>query len=491
MLLQRVLLSICISFVYLAQPAGAIYSAQENSLVVLNPSEIRFNAAKIVVRIDGTVRNNDEEIVQSFGSGFIVKKDGSNYTVLTSAHVVRNSIAQSLTTQDGRQYSFKAKNIKFFSGVDLAEITFRSSEIYEVARLTQNADIPLSSRVHYFGWNAPSKTYPVRAVRFSSGVIEQVLPVNRSYNGYSLVFNLTTVPGISGSPLFNDDGEVIGIYGLGDNRDSTLGISIATYQKIVARNARDSQRIPFEIPSSVDTNGLLRGSLKGTFRITPVHIDIVVDEAIFRIDGDNVNSIVLGLGYSMGDKGEWSMVESQRISFDFTPRNNQFRNFPFSVQIPINSSKISFEQPWLVIGLVSNSGKRYTYLSGDRKMFKDLSIPQEASEINTPPTQLSPRDNESYDIYPRITELGWSDVPNAVEYGLEVDVELIDGDTHRKFWGSESRAGWEYSYLIRTKKTSYTLSYVGANRGRWRAWGIDKAGNAGPKSSWRIFSHAR
>jgi Trypsin-like peptidase domain/AMIN domain len=239
MLLKHYLSVICIGLACLTQPVGLVLSAPSDNRLALTPPEIQAQMAQFVVKIDGVGEGNN-------GSGFIVKKNGNRYTVLTNEHVVRNSTRQTITTPDGKNYSFSAENIRTLPGIDLAEITFVSEEIYNIAKLSTSS-MGLGDPVYVYGWNAVRKPiYPVRQARFSTGNINQNLPIDNSYRGYTLVFSLPAVRGLSGSPLLNESGEVIGIYGLTDlgNNSSTLGISIATYQRYAGTARVTSVALP-------------------------------------------------------------------------------------------------------------------------------------------------------------------------------------------------------------------------------------------------------
>jgi S1-C subfamily serine protease len=249
MLLKRYLptvYAVCIGLACLAQPIKLVLSAPQDNLVALTPTQIK-EKSQFVVRIDrGTGEGSGN------GSGFIVNKNGNNYTVLTNEHVVRNSTGQTLVTADGKRYPFTSANIRVISGLDLAEITFTSTQTYSVAKFSSKYNPILGNSIYVYGWNAVDKPiYPVRQGRFASGIVNQMLPIENSYQGYTLVFNLPAVPGLSGSPLWDENGDVIGIYGLTqeDNKSSTLGISISTYQ--IYANAMRSSSIKPSLGSNV------------------------------------------------------------------------------------------------------------------------------------------------------------------------------------------------------------------------------------------------
>jgi len=107
------------------------------------------------------------------------------------------------------------------------------------------------------------------------------------------------------------------------------------------------------------------------------------------------------------------------------------------------------------------------------------------------PIQLSPPDQQVFDVFPRNIRLEWNPVAGAVSYGLEVEAcwnrsgEAIkhlpdDGECINPFPYEEK---WGLHDL------SYELLFKGAQPGRWRVWAIDKDHKPGIKSPWRGFSY--
>jgi lipoprotein-anchoring transpeptidase ErfK/SrfK len=193
----------------------------------LSVENIARLADKFVVQINGSNRVG--------GSGFIVRKNGGRYTVLTNHHVVESSTRYTVTMSDGQQYT--VQNIKFLGNVDLAEIEFVSNRDYKVAPLSTNLGYSSGSKVYVYGFNTVSPSLTERIGQPLEGRITGSL--SQGLGGYTLMMDLKTVVGMSGSPLLNEKGEVIGVYGSTDAQQQgevkfltlSLGIPIATYQR--------------------------------------------------------------------------------------------------------------------------------------------------------------------------------------------------------------------------------------------------------------------
>jgi WD40 repeat protein len=104
--------------------------------------------------------------------------------------------------------------------------------------------------------------------------------------------------------------------------------------------------------------------------------------------------------------------------------------------------------------------------------------PAEPSRKIVPPEQTLPTDKSIFNYYPRTVTLRWSEVPGATSYAIERS--------------SASGANWSAAYQASNlRTTSYTFDFVGAQKGRWRVWAVDDAGNESEKSSWREFTFTR
>jgi tetratricopeptide (TPR) repeat protein len=154
------------------------------------------------------------------GSGFLVKKQGNVYFLVTSKHVAKcleASCKYTLTVSDGQRYVVTGKNIQTASDLDLAIIQFSSPRHYPIAQLA-TGKTKVNETVYTSG-------FPVAApgFRFAGGDIlantQQRLVGDRG--GYTTIYNAYTNSGMSGGAVFNQQGQVVAVHGYGDR--VTLG----------------------------------------------------------------------------------------------------------------------------------------------------------------------------------------------------------------------------------------------------------------------------
>ncbi|MFM6496890.1 MAG: trypsin-like peptidase domain-containing protein, partial [Dolichospermum sp.] len=237
--------------------------------------ELETKAKQFTVKIDSSSGAN--------GSGVIIAKQGNIYTVLTAAHVVceREKAAElcgnfnyQILTVDGEQYPVEPSTIKLEEGVDLAVVKFTSQDNYQVATL---ADYPTKDDEYMFTAGYP-RLGEKSPWRFTLGQIyskeQGLLATTQSdFNtnssgtaqsaasltgGYELVYSSITFGVMSGGPVLDSQGRVIGIHGrtegeaaIDNNSNSketiqlgnSLGIPVSTFLALATRLNTSAQKV--------------------------------------------------------------------------------------------------------------------------------------------------------------------------------------------------------------------------------------------------------
>jgi serine protease Do len=158
---------------------------------------------------------------QGHGSGVIIHRSGNIYYVLTAEHVVRRADDFKLVTADKQAHVIDYSKIKRVPGADLAVVKFTSDKTYSIAKIgtsktNEGQDVFVS------GW--PSNGAVGNAAggelirQFTSGSISGFLP--KPLSGYSMIYTNVTRAGMSGCPVLDTAGRLVGIHGMGDKEDA-------------------------------------------------------------------------------------------------------------------------------------------------------------------------------------------------------------------------------------------------------------------------------
>jgi tetratricopeptide (TPR) repeat protein len=193
----------------------SIALVQPQVAFALSSGEVAKMAKQITVLIDS----------KSPGSGVIVKRSGNTYTVLTAGHVVAGKNKAEIVTPDGQRYQLNYSTVKPLPGVDLATFQFTSSNNYPVAKIG-NSDQSSEGTIAYVAGFPKAKAASISSsiYNFTDGKIT----ANASRplkDGYALVYSNITLPGMSGGPVFNEQGELIGVHGKGDVSEAEIATS--------------------------------------------------------------------------------------------------------------------------------------------------------------------------------------------------------------------------------------------------------------------------
>ncbi len=149
----------------------------------------------------------------SWGSGFIIQQQGQVYIVLTNEHVLSPGKQHRIQTADGRIYSSSLlQSIRFND--DLALIQFRSpSIVYPVAIVKEASTLEVGNRVFATGF--PFDINPSKSGKFelTTGKVSDLLN-QPLVGGYQIGYTNNVKRGMSGGPLLNIQGEVVGVNGM-------------------------------------------------------------------------------------------------------------------------------------------------------------------------------------------------------------------------------------------------------------------------------------
>ncbi len=218
---------------------------QPQIAVALSSTEVAKLTKAITVLIDN--KNGS-------GTGVIIKHEGNTYTVLTTKHVVENQTEYEIVTPDGQRYPLDYKTVKKLPEVDLAIVQFTSDQSYAVAKIGNSDEAIEGATAYVAGFPQAKGAISNSIYNFTDGRIT----ANASKplrNGYALVYSNDTLPGMSGGPVLNEKGELVGIHGMGDTIENfqisdqnpniiiktgfNLGIPINTFLKLSANAGAD------------------------------------------------------------------------------------------------------------------------------------------------------------------------------------------------------------------------------------------------------------
>ncbi len=142
------------------------------------------------------------------GSGVIIKKQGNIYTVLTTYPVVeRSGVEYIIHSSKGNDYvATKVIRLQQYeSKLNLAVVQFYSPDAYLVATLGQFEDVSSGTEVYMAGYPRTICTER-QEFEFTNGLI-----IGR-HKGEFLRYKPPIWNSMSGAPVFNANGQVIGVY---------------------------------------------------------------------------------------------------------------------------------------------------------------------------------------------------------------------------------------------------------------------------------------
>jgi Trypsin-like peptidase domain/WD domain, G-beta repeat len=193
---------------------------QWQPIQALTPQQVGEIAKQITVMIGG---------LDGKGSGVIIARQGNTYTVLTAYHVIKNPGGYDVITIDGQKYPVESS--QQIGELDLALIKFTSSQTYTIANIANSNTVQEGATVYYAGYPVPSASNSQeRIYRFLTAQMTGRGKAEKE--GYDLFLSGEPKPGISGGPILDEQGRLIGIYGKAEVDLKTEGVQGIPIEKV-------------------------------------------------------------------------------------------------------------------------------------------------------------------------------------------------------------------------------------------------------------------
>jgi S1-C subfamily serine protease len=197
--------SLCITLSTLAVNVSSSKLAKpELSVTQLSMQQLHNRAQAITVKVISR---------DVLGSGILLKRQGYFYTVLTNAHVLRSqNPPYRIQTNDNRIWVADVPKTIRFGQNDLALLQFRSTGInYSVASFGSSPTV--GDEVFAGGFPSEEEKTNKQGFAFTTGKIS--LKLHKALEGgYQFGYTNDIEKGMSGGPLLNRRGEVVGINGM-------------------------------------------------------------------------------------------------------------------------------------------------------------------------------------------------------------------------------------------------------------------------------------
>jgi serine protease Do len=196
------------------------YTIEPSSRMLASVSErTNIDVAKIAHLV--TVRILSDS---GSGSGVIVRRVGETYTVLTNDHVVADTSTQNykILTADGKTHVAKKVKSLQESQLDVALVEFTSSQGYHMVEMENSQRLRLGDKVYAAGfpnWRwvkvkeiENTRKLGLQAFQLTEGKVG-MLPQQSMQEGYQLGYTNEIAQGMSGGPVLNIWGKLVGING--------------------------------------------------------------------------------------------------------------------------------------------------------------------------------------------------------------------------------------------------------------------------------------
>ncbi|MEM7552865.1 MAG: serine protease [Cyanobacteria bacterium P01_A01_bin.84] len=146
---------------------------------------------------------------ETSGSGILIHRQGEVYTVLTNGHVLTPGYGKQyrIQTPDKLIYPAAKSNTGKFGDDDLGLLQFNSQKVYAIASWDTSESLCLGNKAFAGGFPVNSPGFV-----FATGQVSLLLP-HSFEGGYQIGYTNDIRKGMSGGPLLNNQGKLVGING--------------------------------------------------------------------------------------------------------------------------------------------------------------------------------------------------------------------------------------------------------------------------------------
>ena len=177
------------------------------------------------------VKTYVKDKLYSTGTGFVYKKDGNKYYLITNYHVIQDGTKISVVFTDGTEAVVNVEGGDKYS--DIAVLSYETSNELAVAEIGSSTDMRVGDTVFAIGAPLDSNVYSWSVTRgVLSGKDREVeVSISNSSTSDWIMLVLQTDAAInsgnSGGPLCNSNGQVIGITNMKLVTDGVEGMGFA------------------------------------------------------------------------------------------------------------------------------------------------------------------------------------------------------------------------------------------------------------------------
>ena len=238
----------------------------ELSRIVDNIQQQQVAQGKEVNSLKTSIKKTPVIPFKASGTGFLI--DGKGYLV-TNAHIIRNS--KHIVVINSKNEQFNAELVKVIPGKDIAILKINDESFKQLGALPygiRRSSTDVAEPIYTLG-------YPRNEIVYSEGY----LSARTGFNGDTLSCQLGIAAnrGNSGGPVFNHDGEIIGI--ISSKETEAEGVAFAIQSKYIytaiEELKKDTSYQSVKIPSKSSLRGL---SASQQFK--------KIEDYVFMVKGD-------------------------------------------------------------------------------------------------------------------------------------------------------------------------------------------------------------